>query len=67
MIKNGYLDSSVQKGFMRGVPGCVEHSETIYRAALYARDHGRDLCVSWIDLANAYGSVKHSLIHFSLK
>ena len=67
MIKNGYLDSSVQKGFMRGVPGCVEHSETIYRAALDARDHGRDLCVSWIDLANAYGSVKHSLIHFSLE
>ena len=28
---------------------------------------GRDLCVSWIDLANAYGSVKHSLIHFSLE
>ena len=52
---------------MRGVPGCVKHSETIYRAALDARDHGRDLCVSWIDLANAYGSVKHSLIHFSLE
>jgi hypothetical protein len=23
--------------------------------------------MSWIDLANAYGSVKHSLIHFSLE
>ena len=67
MVSNGYLDSTVQKGFMRGVAGCVEHSETIYRVALDARTYGRDLCVSWIDLANAYGSVKHSLIHFSLE
>ena len=67
MINNGYFDTTVQKGFMRQVAGCVEHSETIYRAAQDARTHGRDLCVSWIDLANAYGSVKHSLIHFSLE
>ena len=44
MISNGYLDSTVQKGFTRDVSGCVEHSETIYRAALDARTHGRDLC-----------------------
>ena len=43
MVKNGYLDSRVQKGFMRHVAGCVEHSETIYRAALDVCDHGRDL------------------------
>lgn len=67
MIRNGYFDTTVQKGFMRQVAGCVEHSETIYRAAQDARTNGRDLCVSWIDLANAYGSVKHSLIHFSLE
>ena len=45
----------------------MEHSETVYRATLDARTHGRDLCMSWIDLANAYGSVKHSLIHVSLE
>ena len=67
MVSNGYLDSTVQKGFMRDVAGCVEHSETDYRAALDAPTHGRDLCMSWIDLANAYGSVKPSLIHFSLE
>ena len=56
-VSGGYLVSTVQKGFMRDVAGCVEHSETIYRAALDTRTHGRDLCMSWIDLANAYGSV----------
>ena len=42
-----YLDSTVQKGFMRDAAGCVEHSETIHRAALDARTHTRDLCMSW--------------------
>ena len=67
MIKNGYMDSSLQKGFMREVGGCVEHSETVYRAALDARKNKRDFVVSWIGLANAYRSVKHSLIQFSLE
>ena len=44
-----------------------KYRKDIYRAALDAQRSGRDLCVSWIDLANAYGSVKHSLIHFSLE
>ena len=67
MIENRYFDTTVQMGFMREVAGCVEHSGTLYRAAQDAHTHGRDLCVSWIDIANAYGSVKHSLIHFSLE
>ena len=61
------MNPTIQKGFMREVGGCVEHSETVYRAALDARNHKRDLVISWIDLANAYGSVKHSLIQFSLE
>ena len=45
----------------------MERSDTVCRAALDARTHGVDLCMSCIDIANAYGSVKHSLIHFSLE
>ena len=67
MLANGYMDSQIQKGFLREIGGCVEHSETVYRAALDARTYKRDFVVSWIDLANAYGSVKHSLIQFSLE
>ena len=67
LVSNGYLDIAIQKGFLREVGGCVEHSETVYRAALDARTHRRDLVISWIDLKNAYGSVKHCLIQFSLE
>ena len=65
MLANGYMDSQIQKGFLREIGGCVEHSETVYRAALDAQTHKCDFVVSWIDLANAYGSVKHSLIHLN--
>jgi len=67
MIKNGYIDSSIQKGFMKDVAGCIEHSETMYQMLLDARRNKRDICVSWIDLANAYGSVEHSLFQFSME
>lgn len=66
MTSNGYIDATIQKGFMPKVAGCVEHSETAYRGILDARQYKQDLCISWVDLANAYGSVKHSLIHFAL-
>ena len=59
--------SKSRKGFMKEVAGCVERSETAYWCFLDARHHHQDLCVSWVDLANAYGSLKHALIHFALE
>ena len=67
MRKNKYIDVSVQKGFMERLSGCIEHSETMHQALLDAHANGRDLCISWIDLANAYGSVRHSMILFTLE
>jgi hypothetical protein len=67
MVKNGYIDSKIQKGFMWGVAGCIEHSETMYQMLMDARRSKQDICVSWIDLANAYGSVEHSLFQFSME
>ena len=37
-----------------------------WRALQDARSSQRNLCAIWIDLANAYGSVHHKLIDFSL-
>ena len=67
MLKNGYIDTAVQKGFIERAAGCVEHSETVFQALLDARTHKRNVCISWIDLANAYGSVRHSMILFTLE
>ena len=66
MVSNNFLNTATQKAFIDGVPGCSEHHLkllTILREALKRR---KSLCVCWLDLANAFGSVHHDLIEFSL-
>ena len=67
MVANRYLDPSLQKAFMPAVPGCTEHHLKLSSALADARSNHRLLVVCWLDLANAYGSVHHSLINFSLR
>ena len=57
MVKNNYIDTKIQKGFMSEIAGCIEHSETMYQALRDAHDKKRSIAVCWVDLANAYGSV----------
>jgi hypothetical protein len=65
MGANNYI-SNVQKGFKADTPGCLEHSFTMFEALLDAKMEQRQVVVSWLDLRNAYGSVKHNLIQFAL-
>lgn len=67
MLENGCIDTKLQKGFIERLSGCVEHAESVHAALLDARSKKKNLCVSWIDLANAYGSVRHSMILFTLE
>ena len=67
MKSNQYFDTKIQKAFMPSVPGCVEHYTKLAAAVSEARTKHKLLCVCWLDLANAYGSVHHDLIDFSLK
>ena len=57
MSENGYIDTTIQKGFMERIAGCIEHSETVHQAMLDAHLNKRNFCTSWIDLTNAFGSV----------
>ena len=66
MVRNDYIPRIVQKGFLSGVSGCVEHSFMLFEALKEAKDEQRQIVVAWIDLANAYGSVRHNLIQFAL-
>ncbi len=56
-----YLDSCLQKGFMPATPGCIEHHCKRARILKEARSRHRSIAVAWLDLANEYGSVDHSL------
>jgi hypothetical protein len=67
MIGNLYFDGVTQKGFMPGVAGCVEHASVMREALGDARRRRKSICVTWVDFANAFGSVRHSLIQFALK
>ena len=47
-------------------PGCLEHSFVMFEALLDAKMEQRQIVVSWLDLRNAYGSVRHNLLQFAL-
>ena len=67
MTSNGYLDANVQKAFLPTVPGVTEHHCKLAAIIKGARTSKRSLAVAWLDIANAYGSVHHSLIQFVLQ
>ena len=63
---NNYLSSS-QKGALNDTAGCLEHSWTLYEAIKDAKASDRQIIISWLDLKNAYGSIRHNLIQFALE
>ena len=67
MQGNKYLNRSVQKAFMPKTPGCIEHHHMLAEVFKDAKKKHKSLAVCWLDLANAYGSVNHSLILYSLR
>ncbi len=66
MVGNGYPDTNVQKAFLKGIPRCTEQYHKLPLAAQEAHRKHRSITVCWLDLANAYRSVHHDLIKFTL-
>ena len=60
--QNNLIDTSVQKAGIPGFSGCLEHTSMIWHQIQAAKREGRDLHVLFLDLANAFGSLPHSLI-----
>ena len=67
MTKNGYIDETTQKAFLKGINGCIEHIQIIQEIIQDAKQKKRTVHFSWYDLSDAYGSIPHNLIEFSLK
>lgn len=63
---NTYIDTTVQKGGVPGVPGCIEHTGVVTQLIRETRESRGDLAVLWMDLANAYGSIPHKLVELFL-
>ena len=66
LMANKMIDTSVQKAGIPGFPGCLEHAEMIWTSIQHAKQEKKDLHVTWLDLANAYGAVPHDLIYKAL-
>ena len=67
MVENKYIDQAIQKGFLPGIAGCIEHTQALGETLLEAKQRTKEIVVAWLDLANAYGSVAHNLIQFALE
>ncbi|MCG8429578.1 MAG: reverse transcriptase family protein [Candidatus Omnitrophica bacterium] len=67
LMENGYVDTTVQKGGVPGVPGCLEHATMIWEAIQRAKCEKLNLHVIWLDLANAYGAVPHQMLWQALR
>ena len=52
---------------MPTIPGCTEHHLKLSSILEEARKKHKSVSVCWLVIANAYGSVHHSLIQFSLQ
>ena len=66
-LGNGYIDTSVQKGGVAGMLGCLEHTGVLIQLMREAKESKGALTVLWLDLANAYGSMPHKLVEEALK
>ena len=62
LIQNSIIDKSLQKGYLNGVNGCVEHVFAVQSIIGNAQENSLPLALGFIDLRNAFGSVAHSYI-----
>ena len=67
LLRNKFIDESIQKGGIPGVSGCLEHTAILSQLITEAKRRKLDLVVTWLDIANAYGSIPHKLIILALR
>ena len=67
LISNNLVDPTMQKAFLPGINGCIEHNAAMDEVMKNARKHKKTAHITFFDLEDAFGSVSHSLIQETLK
>ena len=62
LVKNKLVDTTVQNTGIPGFSGGLEHTSMIWHQILSAKHEKRDVPVIFLYLANAFGSVPHSVL-----
>ena len=52
---------------MEKVPGCWEHISVVWDELKSRKTERSNIAAIWLDIANAYGSVPHQLLFFTLR
>ena len=66
-ISNNIIDKTVQKGFLTGVAGAIEHDLVLDEALWQAKHNRHNFFMVLVDLKNAFGSVPHERIVWALE
>ena len=67
LTKNKLIDPELQKAFLPGINGCIEHNIVMEEIIKDAK-HRKNTChITFFDLEDAFGSVPHSLIDLTLE
>ena len=61
-VNNEMIKRAIQKGFIKGVCGCLDHTFSLWETLKHAKHCKRSIVTSWIYLATAYGRFRHTLI-----
>ena len=64
---SGVIDTTIQKGFLPGVNGCIEHTQALCELLDHQRQHKRQYCLGQYDLKNAFGSLPHYVLFSALE
>ena len=67
LTENKFIDETVQKAFLPGINGCVEHNVVMDEIIKDAKTKHRTVHITFFDLEDAFGSVPHQLIQHSLQ
>ena len=61
------IEPTVQKAFLPGVSGCTDHNLIMDEVVKTAKLKKKTVHITYFDLADAFGSVDHELIHKTLE
>ena len=64
---NKLIDPTLQKAFLPGINGCIEHNLVMEEIIKDAKHNKKTLHITFFDLEDAFGSVPHSLIDKTLE
>ena len=67
LTQHKLIDETMQKAFLPGINGCLEHNLVLDESVKDARNRKTTLHTTFFDLADAFGSVPHNTILHSLR